>query len=425
MSNPVTISTSESATATKHGTSRKLVRTSDGTLYAVYFKQLSGKYQIYVKKSIDDGQTWTDETRISTYDGMDGEDQTYPYIAVDSNDYLHVVWEGQATGYTTGCQIWHAKYTTSWSTPVRISIYDGMENYNQVYPSIAVGSGNYLYVTWEGMATDYTVNYQIWYSKYTTSWTTPIRISTYDGMDVNYQSGSSITVDSSDHLHVVWCGFASGYINPQIWYAKYVTDWVTPIRISTLEDSDGVYPSIAVDSNNHLHVVWHGVAMPYVFFNQIFYTKYTDSWSTPIRISALEEAEEGTGHTQNNPSIAVDSNNYLHVIWHGKAIGYTDYVKVWYAKYETSWGTPECLQATGQNIWPNVRWSFYPTSNRVTDRLDYVFTEGTTSPYNVKFDFLSITPPPPGWTGKISGVTNPAKVMGIAVANVAKVKGVA
>lgn len=30
-----------------------------------------------------------------------------------------------------------------------------------------------------------------------------------------------------------------------------------------------------------------------------------------------------------------------------------------------------------------------------------------------------------GWTGKVSGVTNPAKVMGVGVANIAKVKGVA
>jgi len=30
-----------------------------------------------------------------------------------------------------------------------------------------------------------------------------------------------------------------------------------------------------------------------------------------------------------------------------------------------------------------------------------------------------------GWTGKISGVINPAKVMGIAAANINKVKGVA
>lgn len=38
---------------------------------------------------------------------------------------------------------------------------------------------------------------------------------------------------------------------------------------------------------------------------------------------------------------------------------------------------------------------------------------------------LDATPAPPGWTGKISGVTNPAKVMGVEVANIAKVKGVA
>jgi hypothetical protein len=34
------------------------------------------------------------------------------------------------------------------------------------------------------------------------------------------------------------------------------------------------------------------------------------------------------------------------------------------------------------------------------------------------------TAPTAGWTGKISGVTNPAKVMGVDVANIAKVKGV-
>jgi len=33
--------------------------------------------------------------------------------------------------------------------------------------------------------------------------------------------------------------------------------------------------------------------------------------------------------------------------------------------------------------------------------------------------------PPPSWTGKVMGITNPAKVMGIDVANIAKVHGVA
>jgi len=174
------ISTAEIASVTGYGTQRKLVRLSDGTLYAVFSKYLAGMDQIYVKKSIDNGENWGGETRISTYVGMKNFNQRYSSIAVDSNDHLHVVWRGQATGYAD--QIWYAKYTTSWATPVRIYTYPGMGSYTQFHPSIAVDSSNYLHVVWRGDAPEYPVNTQIWYAKYTDSWATPIRISTYPGM---------------------------------------------------------------------------------------------------------------------------------------------------------------------------------------------------------------------------------------------------
>lgn len=47
---------------------------------------------------------------------------------------------------------------------------------------------------------------------------------------------------------------------------------------------------------------------------------------------------------------------------------------------------------------------------------------GYESAYDLCFYVYGVTV---GWTGKISGVTNPAEVMGVAVANIAKVKGVA
>jgi len=43
---------------------------------------------------------------------------------------------------------------------------------------------------------------------------------------------------------------------------------------------------------------------------------------------------------------------------------------------------------------------------------------------NVRFEKVGGAPPPPGWTGKISGVTNPSKIMGINTTNISKVKGV-
>jgi len=391
---PSLIGTSEIYTATTYNAQRKIVRTSNGTLYVVYRKQLSGYYQIYVAKSTDNGATWTDETRISTYTGMESYDQYDPSIAVDSNNYLHVVWHGCATGYTSYYQIWYVKYTTSWSTPVRISTYTSMESYHQYYPSIAVDSNNYLHVVWYGSATGYSPYAQIWYVKYTTSWSTPVRISTYTGMESNNQLYPSIAVDSNNYLHVVWYGYATGYTSyTQIWYAEYTTSWSTPVRISTyagMESYSQTYPSIAVDFNNYLHVVWHGRASGYTSFYQIWYTKYTTSWSTPVRISTYAGMDI---YNQYDPSIAVDSNNYLHVVWHGSATGYTDYNKVWYAKYTTSWQTPIVLQATGQNQYPNLRWSRYPTSNQVTNRIDYVFTAGASSPYNVTYDYLTINLP--------------------------------
>lgn len=385
------VATSEASDPTAYNSQNKPVRTSDGTLYAVYFKQLDGKHQIYVKKSVDGGDTWTDETRISTASGMELYDQYYPSIAVDSNDYLHVVWRGRATGYTTYHQIWYAKYTTSWATPVRISTYAGMDGEYQKPPSIAVDSSSgYLHVVWYGAATGY-ANPQIWYAKYTAGWATPVRISTYAGMDTRLQEYPSIAVDSNDYLHVVFYGYADGYTtNYQIWYTKYTGSWVTPVRISTYVGMDTNYqdnPDIAIDSNDYLHVVWHGRAAGYTTYRQIWYAKYTTSWATPRRLSSYAGMDV---NDQRWPPIAVDSNDYLHVLWHGKATGYTDEEKVWYRKYTTSWQDPVCLHVAGRNRLPNLRWSRYPSSNQVTGRLDYVFTEGTASPYSIRFDYLTL-----------------------------------
>ena len=59
------------------------------------------------------------------------------------------------------------------------------------------------------------------------------------------------------------------------------------------------------------------------------------------------------------------------------------------------------------------------SSGRV--EIDYAFTDETATP-DILFNSLSLAVA--GWTGKILGVTNPAKIMGVAVANISKVMGV-
>jgi len=354
-SGPHIVVTSEDAEATRYNSQRKLARLSDGTLYAIYHKRLAGVYQIYVKKSIDDGVTWTDETRISTLAGMETREQNKPAIAVDSNDHLHAVWYGKTGTYF---QIWHAEYTDAWQDPVRVSTLVTMNSDHQAYPSIAVDSSDHLHVVWRGQTSDYDI-YQIWYAEYTDAWQDPIRISTALGMDLYHQHGSpAIAVDSNDHLHAVWHGYATGYtLSYQIWYAEYTDAWQDPIRISTTAGMGSyaqTYPSIAVDSSDHLHVVWGGKDTEYDSFNVIWYAEYTDAWQPPIKISTLAIMDN---YGQGDPSIAVDTSDNLHVVWWGKAIGYADENKVWYAVYTDSWADPVCLQPTGRNQHPNLRWS--------------------------------------------------------------------
>jgi len=357
-SGPYTVATSEDSEATRHNSQRKLARLSDGTLYAIYHKHLAGVYQIYVKQSIDDGVTWTDDTRISTLAGMSTREQNKPSLAVDSNDHLHAVWYGK-TG--TFFQIWHAEYTDSWQTPVRVSTLVAMDSDHQTFPAIAVDSNDHLHVVWRGETADYGVR-QIWYAEYTNAWQPPVRISTFLGMNLYHQHGTpAIAIDSNDHRHVVWHGYATGYTaNDQIWYAEYTNAWQTPVRISTsggMGTYNQTFPCIAIDSNDHRHVVWGGKDAVYSTQNVIWYAEYTNAWQTPIKISTLAAMDN---YGQGAPSIAVDSSDNLHVVWWGKAILFADENKVWYNVYTNAWANPVCLQPVGRNQHPNFRWSRWP-----------------------------------------------------------------
>lgn len=353
------VAQSEEPGATSWNPQRKIARLSDGTLYVVYHKKLAGNYQIYVKKSVDGGETWTDETRISTAGGMENYPQRYASIAVDGNGNLHVVWNGRATGYTIYIQVWYNYYDGAWHTPIRISILSGMEEYDQPRPSIAVDENNYLHVAWAGCSSSYPTYNQLWYREYTVTWQPIVRISTAEGMENYPHAHPSIAIDSLNNPHVVWHGKATGYTKSQIWHNYYDGTWDTPTRISTysgMEDYDQDSPCIAVDSEDNLLVVWDGNVASYPIADQVWYNYYDGTWHTPTRLSIYPGMDI---RYQYYASIGVDSEG-IHVLWHGKADGYTDYDKVWYARYVTGWATPEVLQPTGQNQNPILRWSRWP-----------------------------------------------------------------
>jgi len=371
---------------------RKLARTSAGRLYAVYMLKLAGQYQIYIEESDDNGATWGNQTIISTFAGMDSYAQYEPAIAVDSNDYLHVVHRGKATGFTLSDQIWYTLYNGAWQPPVRISTLAGMDDYNvQKSPAVAVDSNDHVHVVWAGQDTTYNAADQIWYNMNDGGWAGPVIISTFAGMDTNTQRLPSIDIDSSDYVHVVWGGAANAPYSVQdaIWYNVDSGGWVGPVCISDqvgANDHGQTDPCISVDLNDDLHVVWTGLADLYPANYQIWYQKKDGGgWAGTIRLST---AAGMSGYGQTRASVGSDWNDNIHVVWSGTdAPGEND---IWYTKYSGgAWSAPAEIQGMANvNTYPNIRCSFYPASkgNRPFDGCDYGWENGTADPYSIYYD---------------------------------------
>jgi subtilisin family serine protease len=391
ITNDIVISNSDNVYATSENAAHVMVRTSTGILYVVYSKSLNGQYAVYVKSSADNGSTWVNETVLSTLASMSGYMNWQPTMAVDSNSNLYVTWQGTTSVYSYQ-QIWFTEYNgTAWSTPIILSTYSGMASYTQQGVVICVDSSNNLHVVWFGKAIGYTSLNQVWETDYTGTWSAPIRLSTAAGMNTCNDLYPSITVDSSNDLDVVFRGNATGYAYSEMWFTQRIgTSWSTPIVISTypgMASQDQISPVIAIDSRGMIYAGWDGNAMGYGAY-QAWIAVYNGTWQTPVRVSTYSGMNS---YNQGEPSIAVDTNGVVHVLWHGEATGYADNDKVWYSNCTNGvWSIPQCLQpSSGLNNYPNVRWSNYPSFNVPSSRLDYVFTVGT-SPYNVTFSYLAL-----------------------------------
>ena len=297
-------------------THQVMLRLPNGTICATFSSNLLGtvnNYAVYVVSSNDNGTTWDSPVKISNATGMDGmacNQGIYGcVVTADSDNNVYVAWTG-INDSSTYFQVWCARSRGStWEKPVQIS-QGAASGVQAFYTSIAVDGDNKVHLVWQADMNGYS-SPKIFYAKYDGSWSLPVIIST-----LPYSMYPCIAVDSKNYLHVVWTsGSNTIYGERKVWYTKYNGAWQAPIAISTKPELNGYYmdnPCIAVDSGDNLHVVWDGICSSIPSYNQIWFTNYTTSWSAPIRIS---NATGMISSSQECPSIAVDSNNRIHVMW--------------------------------------------------------------------------------------------------------------
>lgn len=309
---------------------------SKGNFYVLYAPgpaDTAGKMMCY--KSSDRGNTWVD---LNIKSVLKTSGVFFPTLAIDSNDNLHVSYFK-----TTNNTIGYIKYNgTSW---VNNSIIYSSETYVQSYPMIAVDSNNNIHIVWQGCDSSNPTNTQIKYSKFSNNvWSLPINISASPSYP---QANAFIVIDSNNNVHVAWEGRTATTSVVAINYSKFTSSWSAPI-VLTSASASSTNVSMAVDSNNNIHIVYS-----YNSNNWIYYIKsISNVWGAPARVDGATSSG-----LQTYPSIAIDHNNIPHVIWAGATTTYTTIQQVNYNSMKTgAWGTPIIFNNTSTSSK-----HFYPT----------------------------------------------------------------
>ena len=122
---------------------------------------------------------------------------------------------------------------------------------------------------------------------------------------------TSIAIDSNNKVHISY--YDSAHDN-----LKYATNASGSWETSTIDSEGDVgwYVSIAIDSNNKVHISYHD----YTNYDLKYATNASGSWETSTIDS---EGKVGWWNT----SIAIDSNNKVHISYHNntnpKSVSYT------------------------------------------------------------------------------------------------------
>ena len=121
---------------------RKLARTADGLLHAVYIRSDGTHDQVYYSYSSNDGQSWVEE-QITTA----SRNHDYPVIATDANNSIHLAWVHcqEPAGFGKTCIVQYRLKTSAGWQPVE----DVLTGYLHA-PAMAIDSQNNVHLVVRG-----------------------------------------------------------------------------------------------------------------------------------------------------------------------------------------------------------------------------------------------------------------------------------
>ncbi|MFQ6126984.1 MAG: hypothetical protein ACE5R6_20605 [Candidatus Heimdallarchaeota archaeon] len=252
-------------------------------------------YGIYYKKF--DGTNWSEDLNLS-----EEPTASYPVLDIDSHNRIHVIWQDSRAGDTV--DLFYKTYNEAgWSANQQITHGKGILPGSGLAerPTLTVDHQNQLHCAWGDNRISMN-NYEIFYKTFSDgSWSDDQRLTNVWGKSKN----PSITVDNQNNLHLVYEDDREG--NKELYYKTRTNSgmWSEDERLTNAEKAS-ILPVIVADSQDNLHVLWIDQRNGNW---EVFYKIRTKAgWGPDQRLTA--------GNFARSLAATVDARDNLHVVYY-------------------------------------------------------------------------------------------------------------
>lgn len=240
-------------------------------------------------------------------------------ISLDSNGTIHLVWKDTSDIQDAGSD-WDLFYATkpkeSFWTEQTLITPDSTQSITCL--SIGIDSTNQVHVAWK-QQTNLINDTDIYYMKgsVTNGWTDPLLISINSS---GICSCPSLYVDAFDTIHLSWADttpIQDSGSDADLYYVKkpFSQDWSNIELVTPKSTEDAIDPYLIAGLDQKIHLVWYEKDNQGKSTN-IYYSmrSVSESWSTPYNVS------EGCPGTSSDPTIQIDSDNNVHIVWNDNSV---------------------------------------------------------------------------------------------------------
>jgi hypothetical protein len=282
---------------------------------------VAGDSDIYIGRLPEGGSAFESSQLVFG----DPNDQRNPAVAIDDNDTIYVVWQGDDPNGLWDIFASTSTNGTNWPNPVKVNSNDPHNKSNQTSPAIAIDGTGLAYIAWEDNSKGDS-NKDIWVASSTnaTTWTSTLIASAVDNQT---EPVVDITTGYFKIPYIIWTDARS--TSTDIFASKNFVSWIENALVNTLSNQSS--PAVVI-SDGILHLLWvdddNGP-------DDIFYGN--DDLGLPIEgISIVDES----GTVQSSPSIVANGAKVFACWQDSRNISNNTDTDIYYAeKAGTDFGT--------------------------------------------------------------------------------------